>query len=120
MSSQFTFDDAYQSAVIGLLVAARKFDPDRGVPFAAYATEMIELSVWDYQRIATQRVIVNKHMLTKVSRFNEARRRFIDEFGEVPLFAELCERIGITSPTMKKNLWQALHVISGINRYPTD
>ena len=36
------FEDLLQVAAVGLVAAARRFDPDRGVPFVAYAMPTIE------------------------------------------------------------------------------
>jgi RNA polymerase sigma-B factor len=36
------FEDLLQVAAVGLVAAARRFDPERGVPFAAYAAPTIE------------------------------------------------------------------------------
>jgi RNA polymerase sigma-B factor len=35
-------DDLFQEGVVGLLKAIRRFDPDRGVPFAAYASTAVD------------------------------------------------------------------------------
>ena len=50
-------DDAQQEAVIGLLKAARKFSPDRGVEFDAFARAVIRnhlnRAVFDYSPLPT-------------------------------------------------------------------
>lgn len=41
----YTQRDAYQDAVLGLVTAVRKFDPDRGYRFATYASSWLHQSI---------------------------------------------------------------------------
>lgn len=43
-------EDLFQEGIIGLLDAAKKYDPARQIPFGAYATTRIRGSILDYLR----------------------------------------------------------------------
>ncbi len=50
LSPTFELDDLVSEGTIGLLDAAQKFDPDRGVPFRLYASRRIAGAILDYVR----------------------------------------------------------------------
>lgn len=48
--SSIPLDDAIQAGALGLIAAAENFDPDRGVPFEAYARRRIKGAILDLIR----------------------------------------------------------------------
>jgi RNA polymerase sigma-32 factor len=50
------FDDLVQQGSIGLLIASKRWDPDRGVPFGTYATHWIRCMMVDWLR-AGRRIV---------------------------------------------------------------
>ena len=49
-----TADDLFQEGCIGLVDAARTFDPARGVPFKAYARKRIRWAISKAERVASR------------------------------------------------------------------
>jgi RNA polymerase sigma-B factor len=89
------FEDLLQVAAVGLVAAARRFDPERGVPFAAYALPTIEGELRRHlrDRSATIRVPRREQELAgalrRVAEATAQRRR------QAPTLAETAAAAGV-------------------------
>lgn len=115
MSWEFTFDDARQSALQGMTEASYKFDPSKGVPFAAYARTSMHWNCKKEQAKALQRVIIKPAMRRKMFVFCATHRQLNEEAGRELFFHEVADKLDM-SDTQRKNMWSAIHSAK-INRY---
>jgi RNA polymerase primary sigma factor len=88
-------EDLIQEANIGLMIAARKFDPDRGVRFISHAVWWIRqrIQVALEQRGRTVRISHQMHKLLK--RVVRTRARLRQLLFREPTAAEIAEAIGM-------------------------
>jgi RNA polymerase sigma-B factor len=67
-----SLDDLVQVASLALITAARRFDPDRGVPFAAYAAPTIDGELRHHLRDCTGAVRIPRREQQTAVRISEA------------------------------------------------
>lgn len=89
-------DDLVQEGVVGLLKAARRFDPRRGVPFEAYATALVSGEIRHHLRDRSSTV-----RLPEAVRDLRAHLRVLADgewadTGREPRLAELAALAGVT------------------------
>jgi RNA polymerase sigma factor (sigma-70 family) len=88
-------EDLVSEGMIGLMVAVEWFDPDRGVKFITYATEVVR----NYVRRARWQLLggerVNKEVYHAVQEIAKADRDMQTEMGRAPFAEEISERTGI-------------------------
>lgn len=88
--------DLDQVAREALLLALQRFDPDRGLPFASYATPTIAGSLRRHYRDHGWAVRVPRrvHEITLAAR--TVSERLTSEFGRAPTVHEVVDELGIT------------------------
>jgi len=91
------FDDLVSEALVGLLVAVRRFDPDRGVRFAAYAAWWIRAQLRQYT-LANRRIVRspstrNGRML--LARLRRTQRLLGQHTGEQPDRQAVANALGV-------------------------
>lgn len=105
-------DDAEQTAMIGLIEAARRFDPERGFQFSTYAGYWIRNA---YQRYGLQwglQIRVPPHIFWRCYRLTFERTRLIATLGEsdgLKEFESFRTTHGISSKQWN-SFWTASHV----------
>lgn len=89
-------DDLEQVAREGLIKAIRRFDPERGLPFPAFATPTIMGAIRRHYRDRGWAIRVPRkvHEITVASR--AAEDRLVRRLGRTPTTDELAEELGIT------------------------
>jgi RNA polymerase sigma-B factor len=89
------FDDLLQVATLGLLNAIDRFDPERGIPFTAFASPTIlgELKRHFRDRVWTVRVPRGLH--DRMSEVEKATAELTTELQRSPSVREIAERIGL-------------------------
>jgi RNA polymerase sigma-B factor len=89
------FDDLLQVATMGLLNAVDRFDPERGIPFTAFASPTIlgELKRHFRDRVWTVRVPRGLH--DRMSEVEKATGELTTELQRSPSVGEIAERLGI-------------------------
>lgn len=87
-------DDTHQVALLGLTLAARRFDPDRGVPFGAFAAPTVMGEIRKHYRSVGWLVRPPRRLqeLSRLVRVEE--RRLEQELGRAPDVAELALATG--------------------------
>jgi len=89
--------DLVQEGVLGVLRAAARFDPARGVPFPAYASWWLRQSMQQAIAEQSRSVRLPTHVLWDIHELREARASLLAEGGRSATAAELHARLGWTS-----------------------
>lgn len=94
------FDDLVQEARIGLLKAIERFDPDRSVPFGAYATPTIMGELRRHFRDRTWAVHVPRGSKDIMASVVSARDGLAHELGRSPRVLEIATRMSLATDTV--------------------
>ena len=86
-------DDLYAAGSMGLLEAARRYDPSRKVPFHSYAIPRIWGAMVDEMRSHDR---LSSDMREQVTRLEACRQRLQQEKGGNPSQESMAEQLGIT------------------------
>jgi RNA polymerase sigma factor for flagellar operon FliA len=100
----FTRDDLYGYAVLGLIDAIEKFDPDRGRPFEAYAPVRIRGAISDALRGLDW---LPRSVRQNEMRLREAMARIEMREGRSATDEELCAELGISEAELGELLQAA-------------
>lgn len=87
-------DDLIQVGMIGLLNAIDRFEPDRGLKFATYATPTIVGEIKRYFRDKAWSVSVPRRLKELSQSAEKARQTLSGQFGRTPTIAEVAAKIG--------------------------
>jgi RNA polymerase sigma factor for flagellar operon FliA len=87
----FDRDDAWSEGVIGLLEAAERWDPDRGVTFATFAMQRIRGAVVDAQR---QIDLLPRSVRDRTRLVGQASEALRQRLGRAPTLDELAMELG--------------------------
>jgi RNA polymerase sigma-B factor len=90
-----SFDDLLQVANLGLINAVDRFDPERGIPFTAFASPTIlgELKRHFRDRVWTVRVPRGLH--DRMAEVDKAITELTKKLQRSPKVAEIAERLGV-------------------------
>ena len=88
-------EDLIQVGSIGLLKAIKRFDPERGVKFSAFAVPTITGEIKRHFRDLGWSVRVPRRLRELVVRLRPAREELRQQLGREPNAAELAEALGI-------------------------
>jgi RNA polymerase primary sigma factor len=86
-----------QEGVVGLLRSLEGFEPERGVPFWAYASWWVRQAMQQLVSELTRPVVLSDRALRRLARLKEAHRAALREAGREPTARELAERSGLTA-----------------------
>jgi RNA polymerase sigma-B factor len=95
-------EDLVQVACIGLLKAARRFDPERGTDFAAFAVPTISGEIKRHLRDHGWFVRPPRQVQDLRARISEASPRLAQQLGRGPSVAELMADLGETSDRVRE------------------
>ena len=115
---EYPYEDAYQSAVVGLIKSAMKYNQNSDVPFSAFCRPYMRWSCSDDVLNYTKRVLLKPRTFTTMTKYRRTKRKLERELEYEPTFHATCDRFGL-SRTRRKNLWCAIHIDCGINQYET-
>jgi RNA polymerase sigma factor (sigma-70 family) len=85
-----------QEGVVGLLRALERYDPERGVPFSAYASWWVRQAMQQLVSELTRPLVLSDRALRHLARLKEAHRAALRETGREPDRDDLAERAGLT------------------------
>jgi RNA polymerase sigma-B factor len=109
-------DDLVQVGAIGLIKAIDRFDPDRGVEFASYATPTIVGEIRRHFRDHGWLVHVPRRAQELQATVGRARADLSQELHRAPTVAELAERTGVDPD----HIVEALDIAHGYTGVPID
>jgi RNA polymerase primary sigma factor len=84
-----------QEGVVGLLRALERFDPDRGVPFWAYAAWWVRQAMQQLVAELTGPTVLSDRALRHLARLKEAHAEVVRDTGRPPSRDELVHRTGL-------------------------
>jgi RNA polymerase sigma-B factor len=107
-------DDLEQVAAIGLVKAANRFDPGRGLAFSTYAVPLILGELRRHLRDRVWSVRVPRSLQELAVRVDRVSRELSGELGRSPTLVELADRVGATSELVREaqRVGQARHPVS--------
>jgi RNA polymerase sigma factor (sigma-70 family) len=97
-----SLDEAVQEGILGLAKAADRYDPERGLRFATYATYWVTNSVrFCFQTASTGCLRVPVGFHDTKTKFKRLVKEYYDEFGDAPGIDDLAEQMGLTRPRLE-------------------
>jgi len=90
-------EDLVQVASVGLVAAARRFDPSRGIPFAAYATPTVDGELRRYLRDRTGTIRVPRREQELAADLRRAARAMSQLTGHEPSLHEAAAAVGVST-----------------------
>jgi len=92
-------DELARAGALGLVEAARRFDPTRGVPFQSFAAQRIRGAILDAVRAADW---APRSVRNLARRLEGVEQRLANELGRLPAPAELAEALGMTRDELSR------------------
>ena len=89
------FDDIYQVACMGLVIAVERFDPDRGVQFATFATPTIMGELRRFMRDKSTCIKIPRRLYEIFCRAETVKRQ-----GENMTLADVAKHLGMPEETV--------------------
>jgi RNA polymerase sigma-B factor len=89
-------DDLRQVALLGLVKAVERFDPDRGVKFTSFAAPTITGEIKRHFRDRTWSIRVPRSLQERTLQIERCRGELGHEIGRSPTVPEIAERAGIS------------------------
>jgi RNA polymerase sigma-B factor len=90
------FDDLVQVASVGLVAAARRFEPARGIPFAAYAAPTIDGELRRHLRDRSSAIRIPRREQELVAALRRAARLAAQRLGHEASLAETAAAAGVS------------------------
>ena len=110
------YEDILQVASYALVLAVDRFDPDRGVQFASYATPTIIGEIKKYFRDSMWSLKVPRRLKETYMRIVEAKEQLMELHGHVPTVQELSDYLEIS----EEDILEALESSRAYTTYSLD
>ena len=88
------YDDLYQAACLACVRALRVYQPERGVPFAAFAAQYAGGAIRNYLRDQAAAVRLPRTLYEQGAQLTRARRELTMQLMREPTLSELAECLG--------------------------
>ncbi|MBR6729551.1 MAG: B/F/G family RNA polymerase sigma-70 factor, partial [Clostridia bacterium] len=98
-------DDIYQSACIGLMNAAKRFEPSRSVRFSTYATATVLGEIKRLFRDKKNCIRVPRQLYEIFSKANKLRNTQLVQSGTNPSRDELAKSLGVSASQLSHALY---------------
>ncbi len=97
-------DDLRQVALIGLVKAVERFDPDRGVNFTSFAAPTITGEIKRHFRDKTWSIRVPRSLQELKAQVERSRAELGHELGRSPTISEIAESLDVTEESVIEGL----------------
>ncbi|WP_040392532.1 SigB/SigF/SigG family RNA polymerase sigma factor [Catelliglobosispora koreensis] len=97
-------DDLTQVAMLGLVKAAKRFDPERGVSFAQYAYPCILGELKKHFRDSAWSLHLTRRMQELHLQVNKATAALTQQLGRTPAPADIATHLGLTEEEVHEGL----------------
>jgi RNA polymerase sigma factor FliA len=91
--SSISFEDLVSEGYVGLVQAARKFDPDRGALFATFAIPRIRGAILDAMRRDS---LVSRPMASRIAQYRTEYQDLVDSLDREPTVDEVASRLNLS------------------------
>ncbi len=96
-----SFEDLVQEGNVGLVTAARKFDPERGVKFISYAVWWIRQAILSALARQSRSVRLPLNRATEMGQVLRAREELRQELRRDPTAGEIADEVELDVPTVR-------------------
>lgn len=110
-SSEYEYGDLFNTGVIGLMDALKKFDPQKKVPFESYAYVRIRGTVIDEVRKNGR---LSRYKFDNLNRYYLAKQELEQELKREATDKELCRKLGINQKKLS-DIYSSLHYMASIS-----
>ena len=94
-------DDLIQEGVIGLIKAAQKFDYERNIKFATYATYWVRQAITRKGQEQSRNIRLPAHIVNRKTKVKRIMSELSQEDGEIPTYEEIAEEANLTPEHVK-------------------
>jgi RNA polymerase primary sigma factor len=88
-------EELTQEGVVGLLRALERYDPERGVPFWAYAVWWVRQAMQQVVSELSRPIVLSDRALRQLARIKDAQRQFEQAYRHEPSPSELASLVGL-------------------------
>ena len=103
-STSVARDELMQEGIVGLLRALERYEPDRGVPFWAYAAWWVRQAMQQVVSELSRPMVLSDRALRQLARIKETQRRFEQARRREATTAELSRIVGLPQSQVEKLL----------------
>ncbi len=96
------FEDLVEEGILGLIEAAKRFDPDRNVKFLSYAGWWIREAILNALHHGARAVEVPRRMMQHYLKLRKKSKELKSKFGRTPTVEELAEELGMDEKRVDK------------------
>ncbi len=108
----FEIEDLIGYGVMGLMIAALRYDPDTGNKFCTYATHWVRHSICRSCEQYASSVRVPVHELRYRKKLSAAALKFEQSLGRTPTDEELSVASGVSLKIVKNTMANSRHIVS--------
>lgn len=101
-------EDLEQQGFLGLITAAMKFRPDKGVKFITYSAYWIKQSIFRYNEACCGSVRVPAYMKANIRKYERYRQEYRNRNGRFPSDEEMCQELKISLRSLE-SLEKTIH-----------
>ncbi|GBG94917.1 RNA polymerase sigma factor SigD [Ligilactobacillus salitolerans] len=110
-SSDYEYEDLFNTGVIGLMDALKKYDPRKKVPFESYAYVRIRGTVIDEIRSHGR---LSRYKFDNLNHYYAAKQELEQQLKREATDDEICQKLGINQKKLN-DIYDSLHYMASIS-----